>query len=435
MNFDDILLKKRNGGTLTDSEIEFFIGELLAERIPDYKLSAFLMAIFFRGMTDRETAVLTAEMAHSGDCNDLSVFGDLTVDKHSTGGVGDKTTLIVAPIAAACGCKLAKMSGRALGITGGTVDKLEAIPGYRSTLSADDFIAQVQRIGIAVVGQSGELVPADKKLYALRDVTCTVDSIPLIASSIMSKKLAAGSRNIVLDVKCGNGAFMKSLASAKALAALMVEIGRQNGRRVTAVITDMSAPLGRAVGNALEVAEAVALLKGEINDSPLYEVCVVLASEMIALAGQMSVSAARAQVLNALQSGNAYKKFKEWIAAQGGDIACIDDTSALPLSPLAYEICADTDGYIAEIDAENTGILAKATGAGRVNKGDAVDPGAGLVLTHHCGEYVQKGEPMLRVYGSTPALPALAMRMPRDMIKITDKKIQPPPIILETIRQ
>ena len=318
MRFYDIIAKKRHGRALTDEEIDFFFKEYTGGNIPDYQMSALLMAICTMGMSAEETARLTAAIAASGDMVDLSRFGALTADKHSTGGVGDKTTLIVAPLAAALGCKVAKMSGRALGHTGDTVDKLESFPGYNVALSPEEFLDTVERIGLSVVGQSGNLAPADKKLYALRDVTATVDSLPLIASSIMGKKLAAGAHSIVLDVKFGSGSFMKTPESAKNLAEAMVDIGKKNGRAVSALVTNMDSPLGYAVGNILEVKEAIATLRGE-GPGDLTEICIALASEMAHLALGIPIETAEAMATEALESGVAYNKFKEWISAQSGE--------------------------------------------------------------------------------------------------------------------
>ena len=320
MRMVDLIEKKRDGGVLTDEEIRFIIEGFTAGAIPDYQMSAFAMTVFYRGMDAHETAVLTDAMMHSGDTIDLSRFGDKSVDKHSTGGVGDKTTLIVAPIVASLGGKMAKMSGRGLGHTGGTVDKLESIPGFRTTLSAEEFMQQVEDVGVAVIGQSGNLTPADKKLYALRDVTATIDSLPLITSSIMSKKLAAGSHSIVLDVKVGSGAFMKTAEDGRKLAESMVTIGKACGRRVTAVMTNMDIPLGYRIGNALEVMEAVDVLRGHGSDD-LREVCTALAENMLMLCNGWDEERARAEVAEAVASGKAFETMKKWIAAQGGNAA------------------------------------------------------------------------------------------------------------------
>ncbi len=391
MQMYDIILKKRNGYELSDEEIAFVIDGYTKDQIPDYQISALMMAIYFQGMSERETVTLTECMARSGDMADLSRFGKLSVDKHSTGGVGDKTTLIVAPVVAALGGKVSKMSGRGLGHTGGTVDKLESIPGYRTTLSEDEFLSQVEKIGIAVIGQSGNLTPADKKLYALRDVTATVDSIPLITSSIMSKKIAAGSHNIVLDVKVGSGAFMKSVEEAEILAKQMVQIGKGCGRNVAALLTNMDIPLGNAIGNALEVKEAVAVLKGQIKGD-LYEVCVALATQMISLCFSLSEQQAKQKVLDCIESGAAFEKMKEWISAQGGEVAYLEDISLFPQCEYVFKVLAETEGYISAMDAQKIGSIAVTLGAGRATKNDEIDHAAGIVLSAKVGDYVRKGD-------------------------------------------
>lgn len=401
MNICDIIRKKRDGGELTAAEIEFFVKGTVDRSIPDYQLSALLMAIFWRSMTDNETALLTDAMARSGDTVDLSRLGDLSVDKHSTGGVGDKTTLIVAPIVASLGGKVAKMSGRGLGHTGGTVDKLESVPGFRTELSPEEFITQTERTGLAVIGQAKDLAPADKVLYALRDVTETVDSIPLIVSSIMSKKLAAGSRSIVLDVKVGSGAFMKTADDARHLAEGMVTIGRRCGRNVRAVLTNMNMPLGKAVGNALEVAEAVEVLSGNGPDD-LTEVCTVLASEMLSLCLGWSAQEAVRRVKDSIRSGAALAKMKEWIAAQGGDVHCIEDTSKLPAATHSEDIVSHCEGYLCSMDAEKIGRAATALGAGRRFKEDTIDHAAGIMIHKKTGDFVRKGEPLCTLLTNRP---------------------------------
>ena len=398
----DIILKKRNGGILSKEEIAFFINGYVDGSIPDYQASALCMAIFFRGMTDDETAALTDCMAKSGDMIDLSRFGNLTVDKHSTGGVGDKTTLIVAPIVASLGGKVAKMSGRGLGHTGGTVDKLESIPGMRVTMEREEFLRQVEEIGIAVISQSGNLTPADKKLYALRDVTATVDSIPLITSSVMSKKIAAGSKSIVLDVKAGSGAFMKTPEDARILAGNMVAIGKACGRNMAALITDMSRPLGAAVGNTLEVVEAVQVLRGD-SKGDLYDVCVALAVEMTGLFAGVSRDEAEARVKDAIESGKAFQKMQEWVAAQGGDSAWLARAQFGDGAALAVPVIAPADGYLTNMDTEAIGSAAVILGAGRSKKEDAIDDSAGIIVCKKTGDAVKKGQTLATLYTNDAA--------------------------------
>ena len=393
MRMYDIILKKRRGERLSDAEIAFFVDGYTRGAIPDYQAAALCMAICFQGMDDAETAALTDCMARSGDMLDLSRFGSLSVDKHSTGGVGDKTTLIVAPIVASLGGKVAKMSGRGLGHTGGTVDKLESIPGYRVDIPREEFLAQVERVGLAVIGQTGNMTPADKKLYALRDVTATVDSTPLIISSIMSKKLAAGSHSIVLDVKTGSGAFMKTYEDSVKLAAGMVKIGKACGRNMTALITDMDRPLGAAVGNTLEVVEAVEVLKGE-RKGDLYEVCAALAAEMVMLCRGVGHDEALAQVAGAIDSGAAFAKMKEWIAAQGGDVRYLDDPHRFfreRSAKFSAPIISPSDGYIAAMNTAAIGSAATVLGAGRRRKEDTIDHAAGLTVLCKTGDRVKKG--------------------------------------------
>ena len=385
MRMYDIITKKKHGEELTDAEINFFIDGYTKGEIPDYQASSLTMAICLKGMTERETAALTIAMAHSGDTVDLSEFGELSVDKHSTGGVGDKTTLIVAPIVASLGAKVAKMSGRGLGHTGGTVDKLESFPGYDVALDAEKFRRQVREIGIAVIGQSGNLAPADKKLYALRDVTATVDSIPLITSSIMSKKLAAGTHSIVLDVKCGSGAFMSTPEAARELAEGMVKIGKAAGRRVSALITNMDRPLGHAVGNILEVKEALSVLAGN-GPLDLTEVCYALAREMAVLALKLTPKEAGAAVENAIKSGRALEKFKEWIAMQGGDTKYIEHVELFPNTRYTLDVISQNGGYITKMNTERIGAVAVMLGAGRATKSDAIDYAAGLMIHKKTGD-------------------------------------------------
>lgn len=387
----DIIHKKRNGGELSCEEIEFFVKGYTDGSIPDYQAAAFCMAVYFRGMTAKETSALTLAMAESGDQIDLSGVDGFTVDKHSTGGVGDKTSIIVAPIVAACGGKVAKMSGRGLGHTGGTVDKLESIPGFKTELMPDDFIKQVNDIGLCIVGQTGELAPADKKLYALRDVTATVESVPLIASSIMSKKLAAGSRGIVLDVKTGSGAFMKTVEESETLAKEMVSIGKAAGRKVTAVITNMDIPLGSAVGNSLEVIEAIETLKGN-GEPDLTEVCLTLAVQMLCQVTGMGGEECYRMAKGAIDDGSALGKLREMIVAQGGNADVIDDYSLFKQPKFTAEAVSEFEGFIEHTDAEKIGIASVILGAGREKKGDPIDPSAGIVLKKKTGDYVRKGE-------------------------------------------
>ena len=391
MRMYDVIEKKRDGGELTDEEIDFFISGYVSGEIPDYQASALAMAIFYEGMTPRETAKLTMAMAESGDMMDLSAIPGIKVDKHSTGGVGDKTTLVVAPIVASLGVKVAKMSGRGLGHTGGTLDKLESIPGLSVEISEPDFFKQVSEIGVAVAGQTGNLVPADKKLYALRDVTATVDSVPLIASSIMSKKIASGSNCILLDVKCGSGAFMKTVDSAVELAQAMVSIGEHVGRTTAALITGMDRPLGKNIGNALEVAEAVATLRGK-GPEDLTAVCVELAANMLNLAGKGSVEECRDLARGQIANGEGLAKLADMVAAQGGDAAVIRDTSKFDEAPFRREVLAEESGYMSAMNAERVGIASVALGAGREKKGDPIDMAVGIILERKTGDYVEKGE-------------------------------------------
>lgn len=397
MRMYDIIHKKRNGGELSEKEIKFFVNGYTDGSIPDYQASALCMAIYFRGMSADETAALTLAMADSGDRIDLSGIGGFTVDKHSTGGVGDKTSLIVAPIVAANGGKVAKMSGRGLGHTGGTVDKLESIPGFRTSLTPDEFIKQVNDIGLCIVGQTGELAPADKKLYALRDVTATVESIPLIASSIMSKKLAAGSQGIVLDVKTGSGAFMKTVEDSERLAEEMVSIGKAAGRKVTALITDMDIPLGASVGNSLEVIEAIKTLKGE-GEKNLTEVCLSLAAQMLCMVTGRDDMVCRKMAKKSIEDGSALNKLREMITAQGGNADVIDNSGAFKQPKFYVDIISERDGYISRTDAERVGIASVILGAGREKKGDPIDPSAGIILKKKTGDSVSKGDVLATFY-------------------------------------
>ena len=432
MRFYDIIAKKRHGYALSGEEIDFFVNEYTCGNIPDYQASALLMAICTMGMNPEETARLTAAIAASGDNVDLSRFGTLTADKHSTGGVGDKTTLIVAPLAAALGCKVAKMSGRALGHTGGTVDKLESFPGYDVSLSPEKFLDTVERIGISVVGQSGNLAPADKKIYALRDVTATVDSIPLIASSIMGKKLAAGAHSIVLDVKFGSGSFMKTPENARALAEAMVDIGRKNGRSVSALVTNMDSPLGYAIGNTLEVKEAIATLRGE-GPRDLTEICIALASEMARSALGITIDEAKEKAAEALASGAAYNKFKEWIAAQGGDVSYVDDPEKFDTSPYHIDLLAQKSGYITSMDTERIGLASSALGAGRSSKDAQIDYTAGIVFAKKTGDTVAEGDLIATLYSSKKETLESALSELSSAISIGSDEPNRLPLIIDRI--
>ncbi len=433
MRMYDIIAKKRDGYALTEEEIRYFINGVTTDEVPDYETSALLMAIFLRGMNDTECAILTEAMASSGDTVDLSHFGELSVDKHSTGGVGDKTSLIISPIVAALGCKVAKMSGRGLGHTGGTVDKLESIPGYRTAVTPNEFIDMADKTGLALVGQSGNMAPADKKLYALRDVTATVNSIPLITSSIMSKKLAAGTRNIVLDVKVGSGAFMKTPEDAEKLALSMVNIGKKCGRRVSAVLTGMDAPLGRAVGNSLEVIEAVDVLTGKSRGA-LRDVCVCLASEMVSLVYGIPPSEAESKVVETIDSGTAYEKMKEWIVSAGGDVRFVTDTSLFPKSRHNFEVKADKDGYLTAMDAEKIGTASVILGAGREKKSDPVDHSAGIVISATLGSYVKRGDVLCILHTNKETSLPTAEKLYLSALTFGDTQAPEAPLVYKVIR-
>lgn len=400
MRMVDIIEKKRDGHELTTAEINFFIEGYTKGEIPDYQASALAMAIFFQDMTDRERADLTRAMVESGDTIDLSAIDGVKVDKHSTGGVGDTTTLVLAPLVASLGVPVAKMSGRGLGHTGGTIDKLESIAGFHVELTREQFIDLVNRDKVAVIGQSGNLTPADKKLYALRDVTGTVNSIPLIASSIMSKKIAAGADAIVLDVKTGDGAFMKTQEDAEKLAHAMVRIGNHVGRKTIAIISDMSQPLGFAVGNALEVKEAIETLQGK-GPKDLTELVLTLGSQMVILAGKAKTSEeAKEMLLDAIHSGKALAKFKEFLANQGGDASIVDDLTKLPQAKYKIELPAKQSGYISRMVADEIGVASMILGAGRATKEDVIDLAVGLVLHKKVGDKVEEGESILTIYSN-----------------------------------
>ena len=432
MRMYDIIRHKRMGLPLTEQEIRFMIEGFTAGDIPDYQMSALAMAVCLNGMTSQETAILTDAMMRSGDTVDLSRFGTLTVDKHSTGGVGDKTSLIVGPIVAALGGKVAKMSGRGLGHTGGTVDKLESIPGYRTELSPEEFMNQVERVGLAIIGQSGNLAPADKKLYALRDVTATVDSVPLIASSIMSKKLAAGSHSIVLDVKVGSGAFMKTQAEGEELARQMVDIATACGRKASALVTNMDLPLGEAVGNALEVQEAVAILQGG-GDPRLRQLCEALATEMVCLCLGLAPDEAAQRVTETVDNGDAFRQMCRWVEAQGGDPAYLTDPAKFPTAP-GYAVVADREGYLTAMDAEAIGVAAVTLGAGRATKTDPIDHAAGIRIHKRTGDRVVVGETIATLYTNRPEAVAGATKAYLAAVTVADTAPAEQELIFSVVR-
>lgn len=403
MRMYDIILKKRANLPLSDKEIRFVIDGYVKGEIPDYQVSALLMTIVFNGMNARELGTLTLAMAQSGNMVDLSNIDGITVDKHSTGGVGDKTTLIIAPLVAACGGKVAKMSGRGLGHTGGTIDKMESIPNLKVSLEQDAFIDQVNKIGLAVIGQSEGLAPADKKLYALRDVTGTVDSIPLIASSVMSKKLASGAQAILLDVKVGSGAFMKNIEDARELAKAMVDIGKENGRSVKAILTDMDRPLGHAIGNALEIREVINTLKGHGPEDLTHE-CIIMAAHMLVLSRMCDYETALNRVQQALDSGAALERLRLMIEAQGGDSRVIDDDRVLTIGKFTYDVTSPKDGYITHMNTERCGIASVMLGAGRTIKDGPIDYSAGIVMHKKTGDAVSMGERIATLYASDESL-------------------------------
>lgn len=387
----DLIMKKRDGNKLSENEIRQMVTEYVDGNIPDYQMSAMLMAIYFKGMDEEETYVLTDAMAHSGDMVDLSGIEGIKVDKHSTGGVGDKTTLIISPIVASLGVKVAKMSGRGLGHTGGTIDKMEAIPNMKVELTQKEFFDVVNKAGFSVIGQSGNITPCDKKLYALRDVTATVDTIPLIASSIMSKKLAAGSNCILLDVKTGSGAFMKTLDDSIALSKAMVDIGERAGRKTMAMITDMDIPLGNNIGNSLEVIEAVNVLNAN-GPQDLTNVCIELASNMLYLAGKGTTKECKKMVEDTIKNKTAVEYLKKMVKLQGGDPSVIEDTNNFAKASVSYELISNQDGYISKMNTEKIGICSVHLGAGRLKKEDSIDYTAGIILGKKYGEYVKKGD-------------------------------------------
>lgn len=422
MRMYDIIQHKRDNKELSGEEIQFFVEEYTAGNIPDYQAAALAMAIFFNGMTPEETAALTLAMAHSGDVMDLTPIKGVKVDKHSTGGVGDKTSLVLGPMVAALGVPVAKMSGRGLGHTGGTIDKLESFPGFQTGIPEQEFFDNVNRIGIAIAGQTGNLAPADKKLYALRDVTATVESIPLIASSIMSKKIAAGADVIVLDVKVGSGAFMKDEESAVKLAETMVRIGDNVGKKTMAVVSDMDEPLGYAVGNALEVKEAIDTLAGN-GPQDLYELCLELGSHMVAGAGKaQNCAEAKEMLAGTIKDGSALRKLAELVEAQGGNPEAVYDTELLPKASIEYEYRADTEGYVSRIVCDIVGTSAMVLGGGRENKDSVIDLSVGIVLEAKKGAYVHKGDVLARFYANDENKLSDAVKRFADAYVIEDTK-------------
>jgi pyrimidine-nucleoside phosphorylase len=430
----DLIIKKRDGEALTGEEIAWLIEHYTSGDVPDYQMAAWAMAVVLRGMDDRETADLTLAIARSGDMLDLHDVAPITVDKHSTGGVGDKTSLVLGPLVASVGLSVAKMSGRGLGFTGGTLDKLESIPGFRVNMTIDEFRRSVAEIGLVIAGQSADLAPADKQLYALRDVTGTVESIPLIAASVMSKKLAAGADCIVLDVKVGQGAFMKTIDNARALAERMVAIGRHAGRKVAAVITSMDQPLGHAIGNALEVKEAIATLQGH-GPSDFVELCLALGTQLMLLAGKAdSAEEADARLREALDSGAAWRTFRSFIANQGGDVSVLDEPRLLPEATVVEPVHAPHDGYIAQIDALELGLVAGELGGGRQKKDDPIDYSVGIVLERKVGEFVAQGAPLATIHASRIEDVARVHDRVQAAFRLSAEATPPPPLIYEIVR-
>jgi pyrimidine-nucleoside phosphorylase len=434
MRMYDIISKKKYGNELTEEEIEFAVMGYVRGEIPDYQMSALLMAIYFNGMTNNETVCLTRCMANSGDIVDLSEIQGIKIDKHSTGGVGDKTTLAIGPMLAACGVYVAKMSGRGLGHTGGTIDKLEAIPGFNTSIQREDFINIVKKTGLCVVGQTGNLAPADKKMYALRDVTATVDCIPLIASSIMSKKLAAGADCILLDVKTGSGAFMKSVDDAVTLARVMVDIGWGAGKKCTALVTDMDMPLGNAIGNTLEVIEAIDTLKGK-GPQDFTEECIDIAANILVLAGKGNLEHCISMAKKTIADGSALEKLCEMVEAQGGDVAVVRDTSKFKTAPVIHEIKSPCSGYISSMNTEAIGIASVMLGAGRETKESPIDYLAGIILKYKTGDYVNKGDTLAVMHTSKDELLADAEEHFLSAIIVSAAKPSPMPLVYAKIEK
>lgn len=429
----DIIIKKRDRGELTTEEIQYFISAYTRDEVPDYQAAAWAMAVLLNGMSHKEITDLTLAMAHSGDMLDLSDTVDIVLDKHSTGGVGDKTSLVVLPLVVASGAPVGKMSGRGLGFSGGTLDKMESIPGFRTNLTTKEFLAQLRDIGVVLTGQTGDLAPADGKLYALRDVTGTVPSLPLIASSIMSKKIAAGAQRIVLDVKTGLGAFMHSVAEARELAQMMVEIARLAGRRATALITDMNQPLGNAVGNALEVKEAILTLQGH-GPADFTEHCLLVASHMLYLAGKGStLDQARELAENVYRSGVALEKFKQLVQAQGGDVSYVEDPDKLPRAAFVATIAAPRSGYLSQVHARVIGETAVVLGAGRSKKGQPIQYEVGIEVHHKVGDYLQAGEPLFTVHADSQSTLEQVRPVLLDAHQWSDKPVTPLPIFYDAV--
>lgn len=432
MRMIDIIEKKRDGLVLSKEEIEFFVNGYVKSEIPDYQVSALLMAIYLNGLNESETSLLTACMAHSGDMMNLSEIDGTKVDKHSTGGVGDKTTFIISPIVASLGVPVAKMSGRGLGHTGGTIDKLESIPHMRTSLTHEEFLNTVKKVGLSIISQSGNIVPADKKLYALRDVTGTVDSMQLIAASVMSKKIAAGADCILLDVKTGSGAFMKTLDDSVKLAKTMVSIAKSVGKKAVALITNMDRPLGKAIGNSLEIIEACNTLKGK-GPRDLTEISIELAANMLNLAGKGSLEVCRGKAREVIKNGKAFDKFKEMVHAQGGDVSVLDNSDAFPKAKVEYTVKAKKSGFIHKFDTEKVGIASVILGAGRETKESTVDFTAGIILEKTVGDFVEKDEPLARFYSSEISKCKDAEDLFNQALKISDEEVNFSPLILSRV--
>ena len=430
----DIIIKKRDGEVLSRDEIDFFIQGYARGDIPDYQASAFAMAVFFKGMSPQETTDLTLAIVASGERIDLNGVVPIAVDKHSTGGVGDKTTLVVEPLVSACGLAVGKMSGRGLGFTGGTLDKMESIPGYRCDLTTEEFLNQLKNVGLVLTGQTADLAPADGKLYALRDVTGTVQSIPMIASSVMSKKIAGGAQAIVLDVKWGLGAFMESLDEARQLAKLMVEIAKLAGRKAVALLSDMNQPLGNAVGNALELKEAIETLHGG-GPADFKEHCIGVAKYLLTLGGVAdSFESAQLMAETALQDGRAWSRFRELVIAQGGDVSFVDTPSKLPTATIVRQISAPQSGYITQINAGDVGESAVLLGGGRAKKGDPIDHAVGLVVHHKVGDFVEIGEPILTIHANDSGKLKEALHHLRSSVVFSEEPVQPLPLFYGVIQ-